>query len=857
MSVSVNKVNSLHEFDVRSCNECKFSNGGHLIACIHGSIIQIFSTLSYQEVANIKAKQVSKVKKIQFTKYDRYLICCSMAGVVTMWDLRTFTPIHEILNKGISFMDMAMHPNQEWIFTISTDQVLQQFELNYSNEKKYLINEAIEPILKAKIPNTANTDEKLRCIECSRTGNILAVGTTRGFLKFYDINQNLRLIKQHRAHFSFITCISFTFNENYLISCSLDGLVVFWSINPHQSKKVIFDQNEDILINKNEYSEKLDEIKRGYARLKEANADVNFEYQLKQLKYNEKIRGLTNRFNSETLILTEQIKQQKDLENSSNQELNLKLENIIKENVKLIDNERKLQLAKNRFEIEKIRTLQNKINELNSHIEQKVETVKLQTFKKITSSEKEKKEAIDMILKRNENELNVHRQSLSSLRDYRDNYLAEIDNELTVLKTNYKKELCELTKTNRNLKIESTLLHRQIDSQIVNLDEYKALCITKEAEIAKITNRIAELENLEESMRKQISKNEKQAIESDSKINDLISINLDLEKYNCVHKFTIDELNKQVDPIRKENERLNQENNTMKSELQGEESRFGQLKNAKNSLNLKQIVFAKEVEKIKQRIEIKYEKCRIVLLVLNFIADKFLRKVTTIQPHHMIWFERTFLDVSRHCFIKVNESKKLSQAIIVLYSNFAKQFYVDNDDEKNNNRRKEFSNMFIYNTNNFIKRINDKRSYLEGMLKHKKFYYENKKKILANRIKQISREKILNENEVKTQENRLKYLENSIQILEFAKNLLKETNLKSTEELNKILKELKKKTDKTVSRCQNDDKFRGLVFNLEKLGNDVKKHIQESKHQTESNSLTINDSSTSFTTINLPESHHD
>jgi hypothetical protein len=800
--MSLNTINTLHEFQVRACNECKFSNGGHLIACIHGSVIQIFSTLSYLELATIKAKQVSKIRKLQFTKYDRYLVAGSMAGIVTLWDLRTFTPIHEILNKGISFMDITLHPNQEWIFTISTDQCIRQFGLNYTNEQKTLLNKTIEPFMKNKIQNI-NQDEKLRCIECSRLGDTLVVGTTQGYLKFYDISQNLKLIKQHRAHFSFITCISFTFTENYLISCSLDGLVVFWNSNTQSSK---IEQNEDVLINRIEYNEKLDEIKRGHERLQEANSNVNFEFKLKELKFNDKIRGLTNKYNSEILILMEQIKQQKDLENTNFEEFDLKVKKQIEENINQVENERKIQLAKNRFEFEKIKNLECKINHLKFEIKKKTELIKFESLKTIKNLENEKKGALKQVLKRNENEVETLTQNLKNLKEYKENYLTEIDNELCTIRNVSKKKLCELSKTNRNLKIESSLLRRQIDSRVLYMDEYKTLFLSKETEIAKSSKKIIELEKLEDSIRQQILKNDKQAIESDARINELILIGLDLEKYDCVHKFTIDEFNKQVDPIKTENSRLITESDEIRKEFDKHEHELVRLKDSKRSFKIKHLIFAKEIEKIKRNTKVTYEKCRLILQALHFIAEKFLRK-SDFQPKLMIWFEKTFLNKSRNCFIKISESKKLSKAIKILYSNFSSQFY------------KEENNIPIYNTNNFIKSINRRRFYLERRIRNQKTFYKNKKIYFSHRIKQITRHRVLNDNDVISEEKSIRFIEKSIKSLEFAESLMKECKIDKIGELKRIISE---------------ELLLNKIENLEEL----KSKIQTS---VDSNSLSVNE----------------
>ncbi len=778
MSISINSLTTLHEFEVRSCSVCSFSNGGQLIACIHGTVIQIFSTVSYAETTTIKPKQVGKIKKLQFTKYDRYLICCSMTGLITILDMRSFAPVYEIVNKGISCMDIVLHPNQEWLYAISTDQTLRRYDIKYISEQKYVLNKAIEPILMEKIQN--NNEEKLRCIVCNRSGTVLVVGTNHGYLKFYDIVENMKFLKQRRAHFSLITCISFTSNDEFLISSSLDGLVVFWSVNSKQKNKVISEQNEDVLINKSEYIEKLNEIKVGYENLNEVNLNMNLEFKIKELKFNEKLRALTKKFNSEMMVLRDHIKQQKDLELSSINECKIKMENTIEGYMAKIDEEKEILLNRNLFENEKIKTIEAQIKDVKFSIDHQVELDKIEAFKNITNFQMEKEEAIESKIGRHDEELRLQKEKLSSLIDYREKYLSEIETEQAVLKIKYKKQLCNLTKNNNQLKVESTLLRHQINVQDVYIEEYKTLFSNKESDIQESTKQIAVQEKLEDSLQKQILKNDKLAVDSEMRINDLILISLDLEKYNCVHKFTIDELHKQVDPIRNENSSLNKANSEILNEYQKHKIRLGNFRNSISSLKLKLKVFMKKSDGMKYKIEAKYGKCRFILQIINFIAEKYLYK-TNLRPNFLLWVEKRFSNNKNLAII--NNTKKLSRAVKHLFKTFAHQ--LNNDNEINHLKYK--NNMQFYNSKNFIKSISQKRSFFESKIRHQKLFLKHNKNIHANRVKHFNRHKTTNEAEIQIEEKRIGYLETSIQTLEFAIDYANTHNIENIDHLDKIL----------------------------------------------------------------------
>ena len=593
----------------------------------------------------------------------------------------------------------------------------------------------------------------------------------------------MKLIKQHRAHFSSITCVSFTFNDEYLISGSLDGTIVCWNAKGLQiPDKMLSEQNEDILINKFEYTEKFDDIKRGYERLNEANLNISLAYKIKELKFNEKIRALITKFNNEILTLNEQVKQQKDLEKSCNDERNEKMKTLIKDYVIKIENEKNVLSDKNRFESEKVKSLEWEIDGLKFEIDQQVETMNTQKTKNILIKKKEKELLLESILKKHDNEVKEKIESIKNLEEYRKNYLTEIENEQTELKKAFKKQICDLKICNKSLKMESTLLKRQIDLQVSYTDEYKALFKNKETEIADLTKKIVEQEQFEETLRKQIAKNDKQALDCETRINDLFQITIDLEKYDCVHKFTIEELNKQVEEIRNVNHELNNTSSEKVKEFKQYEHELVHLRNFMGSQRLKLLVVQNDTETIMRKIEVLHEERNLIFLVIKFISEKFLKK-TNNQPQLLIWFEKKFLNKNNSCLRRIDEeAKTLTQAINLMNANFVEQII------KNNKKRKKMNSEF-YNTKNLIKCINRKRTFLEHRVQHQIKFHKNKKKVLASNIIALNRNKTQNEKEILFEEKRIRYLENAIEVLNFAIKYMESNNIASIDELTKNILE--------------------------------------------------------------------
>jgi hypothetical protein len=54
MALTVDDMHPCHEFYIRGCCECCFSNSGHLFAAVNGDIIQVYSSVSFENLYNLK-----------------------------------------------------------------------------------------------------------------------------------------------------------------------------------------------------------------------------------------------------------------------------------------------------------------------------------------------------------------------------------------------------------------------------------------------------------------------------------------------------------------------------------------------------------------------------------------------------------------------------------------------------------------------------------------------------------------------------------------------------------------------------------------------------------------------------------
>lgn len=54
MVVLIDDFEVVREFPIRNCKVAKFSTNGHMFSAVNGQVIQVFSSVSFQNIYNLK-----------------------------------------------------------------------------------------------------------------------------------------------------------------------------------------------------------------------------------------------------------------------------------------------------------------------------------------------------------------------------------------------------------------------------------------------------------------------------------------------------------------------------------------------------------------------------------------------------------------------------------------------------------------------------------------------------------------------------------------------------------------------------------------------------------------------------------
>ena len=109
--------------------QCLFSNGGHLFAAVHGNVIQLYSSTTFENVGNLKGHN-GKVRCIRWTQDDSKLISCGMDGAVYEWNIGSQKREGESVLKSCSYTCVAVSPDAKTVFAVGSDRTLKEITDN-------------------------------------------------------------------------------------------------------------------------------------------------------------------------------------------------------------------------------------------------------------------------------------------------------------------------------------------------------------------------------------------------------------------------------------------------------------------------------------------------------------------------------------------------------------------------------------------------------------------------------------------------------------------------------------------------------------------------------------------------------
>ncbi|XP_052831965.1 cilia- and flagella-associated protein 57-like [Octopus bimaculoides] len=261
------------DINIRRCTHCNFSRGGHMFAAVNNNFIQVYSSITFEMLANLKGHN-GKVQATAWCMDDNNLISCGLDGAVYEWEIKTEKRIGECVLKSCACNDVAVNTDNKKLYVVSSDRSLN--EIHKSN--------ILQTFLSRKFLYTS--------VALSWSNTMLFVGTNDGYIRSMACPP-IRGGKwcNYPCHSLETTHMIFTTDDRYLISTSRDASIAIWKVNNAEDENLKSDQGtvypNEILIPKSDVEKRNCLISKLKIHIEELENEMEYKMRLKTMNYNK------------------------------------------------------------------------------------------------------------------------------------------------------------------------------------------------------------------------------------------------------------------------------------------------------------------------------------------------------------------------------------------------------------------------------------------------------------------------------------------------------------------------------------------------------------------------------------------
>ena len=78
----------IHQYETRNIRDVEMSQAGHLIAIVTNNLIQIYSTVHFNLISQLRG-HIGKIKQVIWCKNDSILVTCGTDGMIYLFNTLT------------------------------------------------------------------------------------------------------------------------------------------------------------------------------------------------------------------------------------------------------------------------------------------------------------------------------------------------------------------------------------------------------------------------------------------------------------------------------------------------------------------------------------------------------------------------------------------------------------------------------------------------------------------------------------------------------------------------------------------------------------------------------------------------
>ncbi|NXP45592.1 CFA57 protein, partial [Heliornis fulica] len=640
------------EFAVRKCTECSFSNRGHLFAAVNGNVIQIYSSITFENINNLEGHS-GKVHAVKWSADDTKFVSCDTHGAVYEWNLLTGKRDSECVLKSCIYSSIALSSDAKIIFAVGSDQT---------------IKEISESSVQHEMPAFGAV---YTAVAVSHSGHMVFVGTSLGTIR--AMKYPLPLTKdfnEYQAHAGAVTKMSMTNDDLFLLTGSEDGSIFIWKVCDKgggilKGEKEV-EYAEEVLIMRSDIEEKSQAILDLQMHVKELQAENDYQLCLKDMYCNEKIKEVEDKFTQEISSLQtkhEILQAEKEKQELQHQFQLSELMNKQSREVQQLESDSNRKLL---MENEKYQELQMKSQRMQEEYEKQLynlEESKSRAVKELTEYYEGKLNEKSVLLEEAEEDM---RQQLQVHEEIKKQIEEDGDQEILEIKVKYERLLLEEKESNLQLKGEIQIMSKRLNSQQKELMERNRDIEEMRLEQQKLQGIIKSLEKDILTLKTEIQERADTIQDKEKHIYDLKKKNRELEKFKFVLDYRTEEFQKQIESRENDIEATKQQIHEMEGELERFHKESTQMK--LNITQLQQKLKAADREMHRER----QKKQSMETLIKRFKTDL------------------------HNCVGLIQDSKRLKDGIHELYTKYTQQSdmveteAVDTDSQQEHIRQQEY-----------------------------------------------------------------------------------------------------------------------------------------------------------------------
>ncbi|NXX92164.1 CFA57 protein, partial [Centropus bengalensis] len=538
------------EFAVKKCRQCSFSNGGHLFAAVNGNVIQIYSSITFKNIHNLKGHS-GKINAINWSADDGKFVSCDSNGAVYEWNLLTGKRESECVLKTC-INSIALSSDAKIVFAVGSDQTLKEIS---------------ESLVQHEVPAF---DVVYTAVAVSHSGLLVFVGTSLGTIRAMKLplTENFN---EYQAHAGAITKMSITNNDQFLLTASEDGSVFVWEMNDNASETVKGGKEvkyaEEVLIIRSDIEEKSQAVLDLQLRVRELQTENDCQLRFKDIYCNDKIKELEENFTQEISSLKKEyqiLQAEKEKQKLQHQIQLSELMNKQAREVQQLASDSSKKILK---ENEKYHDLQVKSQKMQEDYEKqlhKLQESKSRAVKELKESYEQKLNEKSVQLKEAEENL---RQQVRAHEEIKKQIEEDGDQEIQEMQSKYEKQLAEEKEENVQLKGEMGILNKRLNSLGKELEERNSDIEDMRLEQHKLQGIIRSLDAGVLALKKEVQERVNTIQDREKQIHDLKKKNRELERLKCGLECNIEEFKKQMESLENDIKIKKEQMHKMEKEL--------------------------------------------------------------------------------------------------------------------------------------------------------------------------------------------------------------------------------------------------------------------------------------------------